>query len=328
MTAEMPGSAEQPVVRMQGVSKAYGETVALDNVDLDVHRGEMFAVIGPDGAGKTSLLRIVAGITRADTGELTLLGAAVSRVTRDMKGRIGYLAQGFALYRDLSVEENLTFFGRLYGTGTGQRATSTGRGTSTTRSASNTRGATWREELLDFTRLGPFRRRLAGHLSGGMKKKLALACALIHRPELIVLDEPTTGVDPVSRREFWTILNELKHDGLTIIVSTPYMDEADRCDRVALLRSGRVLATGSPGEITSRVGGSITEIVTAGARKLRTILIDQGYTVQIQGNRIHVYDADSSEAIRSVLAEAGIAADSVSVMPPSMEDAYIALQEQ
>jgi ABC-2 type transport system ATP-binding protein len=298
-----------PAVRLRSVLKRYGTLAALDGVNLEIQRGEMFAVVGPDGAGKTTLLRIIAGIVTGDEGELSLFGAVAATITRQMKRRIGYLAQGFALYRDLTVEENLEFFGRLYSAGT-------------------IPDRSYRRQLLQFTRLEPFRERLAGQLSGGMQKKLALACALVHRPELIVLDEPTTGVDPVSRREFWNILKELQRDGLTIAVSTPYLDEADRCDRVGLLKEGRFLAQGTPAEITSGLDRSITEVVTSAARAIRKELQDRGYTVQIQGNRVHIYDASSVEAISALIDEIGVAADSIAVVPPTMEDAYIALQER
>jgi ABC-2 type transport system ATP-binding protein len=304
-------------VALRGILKCYGDVVALDGVNLEIRRGEMFSVIGPDGAGKTTLLRIIAGVLSPDEGELALFGSVATTITREMKGRIGYLAQGFALYRDLTVEENLEFFGTLY---SAHRTSGNHRSLHTQKE--------YRRQLLQFTRLEPFRKRLSGRLSGGMQKKLALACALIHRPELIVLDEPTTGVDPVSRREFWTILKELQRDGLTIAVSTPYLDEADRCDRVGLLKEGLFLAQGSPAEITARLEEPITEVVTSAARAVRKELQDRGFTVQIQGNRVHVYNASSLEAISSLLEEVGVAVDSITVIPPTMEDAYIALQEQ
>jgi len=308
-----------PAVQLRGVVKRYGPVVGVDGIDLGIARGEIFALIGPDGAGKTTLLRIIAGILPPDEGELSLFGGTAQTITREMKGRIGYLAQGFALYRDLTVEENLAFFGTLYG----DSGTS---GSSGSRESRHSRKE-YRRQLLAFTRLKPFRNRLAGRLSGGMQKKLALACALIHRPELIVLDEPTTGVDPVSRREFWTILKDLQKDGLTIAVSTPYLDEADRCDRVGLLREGRFLAKGTPREIVARLEGPITEVVTSSARSVRNELRKRGLTVQIQGNRVHVYDPSSPDAIAAVLDAAGVTVDSISVIPPTMEDAYVALQE-
>ncbi len=308
MTRDLP-EASVPVVKLRGIRKRYGAVAALNGVNLEIRRGEICAVIGPDGAGKTTLLRIIAGILSCDEGEFSLFGGVAKTISREMKGRIGYLAQGFALYRDLTVEENLDFFGKLY-------------------SGREHRDKNYRRQLLQFTRLEPFQRRQAGQLSGGMQKKLALACALVHRPELIVLDEPTTGVDPVSRKEFWTILKELQKDGLTIAVSTPYLDEADRCDRVGLLREGHILAQGAAAEITARLDRPITEVVTSSAREVRKKLQDNGFTVQIQGNRVHIYDASSTESISSLLEEGGIAIDSIAVIPPTMEDAYIALQER
>ncbi|MFP4210003.1 MAG: ABC transporter ATP-binding protein [Alkalispirochaeta sp.] len=304
-------------MELKGVRKKYGQVIGIDGVDLKIPGGEIFAVIGPDGAGKTTLLRIIAGILSPDEGEFSLFGDTARTITREMKGRIGYLAQGFALYRDLTVEENLEFFGTLY---SAHRASGNHRPLHSRKE--------YRRQLLQFTRLEPFRKRLSGKLSGGMQKKLALACALIHRPELIVLDEPTTGVDPVSRREFWTILKELQRDGLTIAVSTPYLDEADRCDRVGLLKEGRFLAQGTPAEITAGLDRPITEVVTSSARAVRKELQDRGFTVQIQGNRVHVYDASSPEEISSLFEDLGVVIDSIAVIPPTMEDAYIALQEK
>jgi ABC-2 type transport system ATP-binding protein len=238
-------------INAAGLTKRFGQTLALDGLDLTAHHGEMFALVGPDGAGKTTALRILAGVIRPDAGELSLLGNRVRRHSRSLKRRIGYLAQGFSLYGDLSVDENLAFFAEIYGVRDFRRR---------------------RDELLEFTRLTQFRTRLAGRLSGGMKKKLALACSLIHQPEIILLDEPTTGVDPVSRRDFWLILGRLLAEGLSIVVATPYLDEAERCQHVGLLRDGRFLAVGTPDEIRERVSGEFYEVVTADARRARRLL--------------------------------------------------------
>jgi ABC-2 type transport system ATP-binding protein len=258
-------------VELRGVEKSFGSVTALQGLDLQISAGEMFALVGPDGAGKTTLLRILAAVLRQDRGAVTVLGRELPKQRRELKERIGYLSQGFSLYRDLSVDENLAFFAEIYGvTDYGSR----------------------REELLEFTRLAPFRDRLAGRLSGGMKKKLALACALIHRPELIILDEPTTGVDPVSRRDFWLILGELLHEGLTIAVATPYLDEAERCGRVGLLEQGRFLTVGKPEEVKQRVEGRLYEVVTPRPRRAREALSHGSFPglleVQAQGDRIHL----------------------------------------
>jgi ABC-2 type transport system ATP-binding protein len=262
-------------VNLQGVTKSFGEVTALDALDLQITGGEMFALVGPDGAGKTTLLRILAAVLRQDRGTAEVLGRRLPADRRDLKPRIGYLSQGFSLYGDLSVDENLAFFAEIYGmSGYSER----------------------REELLQFTRLAPFRRRLAGRLSGGMKKKLALACALIHRPELIILDEPTTGVDPVSRRDFWLLLGELLHEGLTIVVATPYLDEAERCGRVGLLDRGCFLSVGRPEEVKSLVEGRIYEVVTPSPRRARKALTAADFPglleLQAQGDRLHLRLSD------------------------------------
>src|SRR6478735_11853939 len=218
-------------VVVNGVVKRFGQTKALDEVSCAVHAGELFGFIGPDGAGKTTLFRILATLLVPDRGTATVLGQDVVRGMWPLRSRIGYMAGRFSLYGDLSVEENLRFFASVFGT-TVERE---------------------RDRIAPiYTQLEPFKDRRAAALSGGMKQKLALCCALVHRPELLLLDEPTTGVDAVSRREFWELLAQLKATGLTIVVSTPYMDEADRCDRVALIDGGKILATDTPRRIGDR----------------------------------------------------------------------------
>ena len=268
----------EPAVDLKGVRKVFGSVTALDALDLQIERGEMFALVGPDGAGKTTLLRILAAVLRQDRGEVRVLGRELPRERRMLKRRIGYLSQGFSLYGDLSVEENLAFFAEIYGM---------------------REYAQRREELLEFTRLAEFRSRLAGRLSGGMKKKLALACALIHRPELIILDEPTTGVDPVSRRDFWVILGELLHEGLSIAVATPYLDEAERCGRVGLLERGRFLKIGRPEEIKGAIRGRIFEVVTGEPRRAQRSLSESGLPglleMQTKGDRLHLRIAQEGD---------------------------------
>jgi ABC-2 type transport system ATP-binding protein len=285
----------------------------------------MFALVGPDGAGKTTLLRILAAVLRQDRGEVSVLGRELPKMRRELKHRIGYLSQGFSLYGDLSVEENLAFFAEIYG----MRDYSARR-----------------EELLEFTRLTPFRKRLAGRLSGGMKKKLALACALIHRPELIILDEPTTGVDPVSRRDFWVILGELLHEGLSIAVATPYLDEAERCDRVGLLEYGRFLEVGRPEDIKSRIRGRIYEVVTSSPRLAQRALSEEGLAglleMQTKGDRLHLrIEAAGPESagphprrsavrtpeerIGAFFEQQGIPLSSVRESPATLENLFISL---
>jgi ABC-2 type transport system ATP-binding protein len=222
-------------IEFNAVGKKYGTTQALDALTLDVQRGEMFGLIGSDGAGKTTAIRLMCGLLRADSGSIRVLGHDPVRQHRALTERVGYLSQRFSLYGDLTIDENVAFFAEIHGV-TGYQPR--------------------RDQLLDMTQLTPFRGRLADKLSGGMKQKLALACTLVHEPELILLDEPTTGVDPVSRREFWKLLSEFLSHGITILMSTPYLDEAERCSRVALLHEGRLLACDEPSRLRAAMPGT------------------------------------------------------------------------
>lgn len=221
----MNGSLTDSAVRAEGLVKSYGKVKALGGVSLDVRHGETFGIIGPDGAGKSTLFRLLTSLLVPDEGSAQVEGLDTVRDYREIRRIIGYMPGKFSLYQDLTVEENLTFFATLFGT-------------------------TIRENyhLVEdiYRQIEPFKDRMAGKLSGGMKQKLALCCALIHKPKVLFLDEPTTGVDPVSRKEFWDMLGRLKNDGITILVSTPYMDEARRCDRIALIRSGKFMTVNSP----------------------------------------------------------------------------------
>jgi len=222
-------------IQFTGVAKKYGTTKALDGVTLDVQRGEMFGLIGSDGAGKTTAIRLMCGLLHADGGSVRVLDRDPVRQHRALTERVGYLSQRFSLYGDLTIDENVAFFAEIHGVSRYQPR---------------------RDQLLDITQLTPFRARLADKLSGGMKQKLALACTLVHEPELILLDEPTTGVDPVSRREFWKLLSEFLSHGITILMSTPYLDEAERCSRVALLHEGRLLACDEPSRLRAEMPGA------------------------------------------------------------------------
>jgi ABC-2 type transport system ATP-binding protein len=222
-------------IQFRAVTRRYGHVQALDAVTFDVERGEMFGVIGSDGAGKTTAIRLMCGLLRADGGEVRVLGNDPVLEHRQITERVGYLSQRFSLYGDLTIDENVAFFAEVHGVRRYQAR---------------------RDELLAMTQLTPFRTRLADRLSGGMKQKLALICTLVHEPELLLLDEPTTGVDPVSRREFWKLLSEFLSHGITILMSTPYLDEAERCTRVALLHEGRLLASDSPERLRASMPGS------------------------------------------------------------------------
>ena len=222
-------------IDFSSATKRYGPTQALNEVTLQVQRGEMFGLIGSDGAGKTTAIRLMCGLLRADSGEVRVLGHDPVRNHRWLTERVGYLSQRFSLYGDLTIDENIAFFAEIHGVKRYEQR---------------------RNQLLGMTQLTAFRGRLADRLSGGMKQKLALACTLVHEPELLLLDEPTTGVDPVSRREFWKLLSEFLSAGITILMSTPYLDEAERCARVALLHDGRLLACDEPSRLRATLSSS------------------------------------------------------------------------
>ncbi len=307
----------EPIVQIHEVTKRFNGVTALDSATLTVCEGEMVAVVGPDGAGKTTLLRAVSGLLKPDEGSIRLFGEDLSRNRRAIRRRLGYLSQGFSLYRDLTVDENIAFFAQIYGIRHFRER---------------------RDELLSFTRLTPFRTRLAGRLSGGMKKKLALACSLIHRPKLLLLDEPTTGVDPVSRRDFWLILGRLLSEGITILTATPYLDEAERCSRVGLLNDGAFLVTGTPDEIRGRSRGSLFEAICEQPRAAQQRLasfsggnaLDEKPEIQTYGDRIHVrFDSGADETVlRTLLDAAEVSVSSVRAIEPSLEDVYITLVEK
>jgi ABC-2 type transport system ATP-binding protein len=300
-----------PSVRITHLRKAYGQTVAVDDLSLEILPGEIFGLIGPDGAGKTTAMRIVAALTLPDGGRVEVLGLDVVAHPLRVKEHIGYMPQRFSLYPDLTVAENLRFFADLYKVPAKER--------------------TAREErLMRFSRLKPFRKRRAAQLSGGMKQKLALACTLVHTPELLILDEPTTGVDPLSRQEFWAILRELAASGQALLVSTPYMDEALLCHRVALMHNGRVLTMGSPHDIPSHFTRRLLEVVTDDVPRARKQLLSHGPAgigVHRFGDRLHVvYDtADQEREIHACLAEEKADVGTVS---PSIEDTFVALMRE
>ena len=290
------------------VAKRYGETQALADLSLDVREGEMFGLIGPDGAGKTTAIRLMCGLLHADAGELKVLGLDPVTSHRQITERVGYLSQRFSLYGDLTIDENIAFFAEVHGVRDYQRR---------------------RDQLLSMTQLTSFRGRLADRLSGGMKQKLALACTLVHEPSLILLDEPTTGVDPISRREFWKLLSEFLAHGITILMSTPYLDEAERCSRVALLNQGRVLAMDEPARLRTLITGRMLEVIAPG-RKAADVLrrLPGVVDAQVFGERVHVTlgnGGDRAEAeFRAALASTPLASAPVRAVQPSLEDVFIA----
>jgi ABC-2 type transport system ATP-binding protein len=295
-------------IRLDRVVKRYGETTALAGLSLDVKRGEMFGLIGPDGAGKTTAIRLMCGLLHADEGELRVLGLDPVRAHRRLTERVGYLSQRFSLYGDLTIDENIAFFAEVHGVRDYRRR---------------------RDQLLAMTHLTPFRSRLADRLSGGMKQKLALACTLVHEPDVILLDEPTTGVDPVSRREFWKLLSEFLANGITILMSTPYLDEAERCTRVALVHEGRVLAADEPARLRQLIPGRMLEILAHGRAAADTLRDLPGVRdAQMFGERIHITlddDSPQSEALfRAALGETPLGDVPVRPVQPSLEDVFIA----
>ncbi len=291
------------IVNISNLIKKFDNLVAVNDVALSINRGEIFGLLGPDGAGKTTMMRMLAGIMPPTSGDIQITGKTVDEV----KNTLGYMPQRFSLYGDLTIEENLLFTANLYGIPTKERIIA-------------------ESELLEFSRLEPFRKRLARNLSGGMKQKLALSCTLIHSPQLLLLDEPTTGVDPISRRELWKILYSLPAKGVTIIISTPYMDEAERCNRIAFINKGTIVKIGTPDELKNEAGNYLLEITADNPRGLSTqiLALPEILDVQIFGDKLHVSTSDidiAEESIRNILNENSI----IKRVPPTLEDAFIRL---
>jgi len=301
-------TADTIAIQLTDVVKKYGSVPALSGLTLDVRRGEMFGLIGPDGAGKTTAIRLVCGLLHADSGQVRVLGLDPVREHRRTSEQVGYLSQRFSLYGDLTIDENIAFFAEIHGVGHYQRR---------------------RDQLLEMTQLAAFRSRRADRLSGGMKQKLALACTLIHQPRVIVLDEPTTGVDPISRREFWKLLSEFLAGGMTILMSTPYLDEAERCSRVALIHQGRVLALDEPSRLRAAGGERIVEVATSGGLRLAdTVARLPGVAgAQVFGERLHVMLHDMSAAgvqrFGEALRTTPLAGAPLRLVAPSLEDVFI-----
>jgi ABC-2 type transport system ATP-binding protein len=299
------------VIQIENLTRRFKEVTAVDGLDLAVRRGEIFGLVGPDGAGKTTTIRMLCAIMDPTSGSARVAGFDTVRQAEEIKRRIGYMAQRFNLYGDLSVSENLDFFADIF----------------------QVRGRERRERkerLLQFARLTQFRKRRAAHLSGGMQKKLALACTLIHQPEIIFLDEPTTGVDPVSRREFWDILTELHLQGITIFVSTPYMDEAERCSRVGLIYHGQLVVCDVPDQIKELVTGELLELRPSDLRRAQNLVAGLGGILEVQtyGDLLHIF-VDNADR-RQVELVAALDADQIDVIDlrrtrPRMEEAFISL---
>jgi ABC-2 type transport system ATP-binding protein len=312
-------SEQDWVIETGGLTRRFKELTAVDGLDMAVRRGEIFGLVGPDGAGKTTTIRMLCAIMAPTAGWARVAGFDSVREAESIKRRIGYMAQRFNLYGDLSVVENLDFFADVFQVRGRERREA-------------------KERLLRFAGLTEFQKRRAAHLSGGMQKKLALACTLIHQPEVILLDEPTTGVDPVSRRDFWDILTELHLQGITIVVSTPYMDEAERCSRVGLMYQGRLIVQDVPDRIKGLVGGELLELrpsVDAGTalRLAQGILAGQEGVLEVQtyGDLLHVLVDSAGQrqhTLLQALQAAGIEVASLRQTRPRMEEAFISLVQR
>ncbi len=297
------------MIRAEHLTKKFDDLAAIDDLSLAVEEGEIFGLVGPDGAGKTTTMRLLTSIMDPDGGEAWVAGHHVVGAAEAVKAEIGYMSQRFGLYADLTVMENLDFYADIYNVPRKGREERIRR-------------------LLAFSNLAPFKRRLAGNLSGGMKQKLGLACTLVHTPRVLFLDEPTNGVDPVSRRDFWRILYQLLREKVTIFVSTAYLDEAERCNRLALIHQGRMLACGTPDEVKQLMRGTILEIRTAEPRRAAAVLRQRfpAASVGLFGDRVHFVHTDGQGEIDQVgktLRDAGLPPQSVRTIPPTLEDVFV-----
>ena len=298
-------------IRTESLTKTFDNVTAVDHLTLAVAEGELFGLVGPDGAGKTTTMRLLTSIMDPTSGEAWVAGLHITRQAQQLKEHIGYVSQRFGLYSDLTVAENIDFYADIYGVprkGRGEKI----------------------DRLLAFSNLTPFKKRRAGNLSGGMKQKLGLTCALIHTPRVLFLDEPTNGVDPVSRRDFWRILYQLLREKVTIFVSTAYLDEAERCNRIALMHKGKLLACGTPSAIKTLMRGAILEIRTDRPRQAAGLLRGQPGidSVGLFGDRVHVVCQDPqqlTERAQATLTQAGLHVEGVRRIEPSLEDVFVSV---
>jgi ABC-2 type transport system ATP-binding protein len=302
-----------PAITVSSLSKHFGEVRAVDGLSFNVNAGEIFGLVGPDGAGKTTTMRILAGVMDADSGAATIAGCDVVRDPEGAKSLLSYMSQRFGLYEDLTVAENLRFYADLFGVRSKQRQQRS-------------------QELMAAAGLSDFRSRLAGNLSGGMKQKLGLVCALIHTPKVLLLDEPTNGVDPVSRRDFWRILYSLLSEGVAILASTSYLDEAERCHRVGLLHHGRMLFCDRPAELKKKFPGEILAVHAAQPVKVRTALAGAPGVrgALLVGDHVHVFVDNSAQRLpelRAKLDAAGAAYDSIQTVAATIEDLFVSAVE-
>lgn len=305
--------SDKAAIAVDGLSRRFGTLTALDRLSFSVAPGEIFGLVGPDGAGKTTAMRICAGVMRPDQGSIVIDGIDVLAHPERAKRHVSYMPQRFALYEDLTVEENIRFFADLF----------------------EMPAELWRaraEAMLAASDMSRFRGRLAGQLSGGMKQKLGLTCSLIHTPRVLLLDEPTTGVDPISRREFWQILYGLRAEGVAMLISTAYLDEAERCDRLALLHRGRMMYCDTPAGLKARMPGAMIEVLSPEPRRVRERVSAlpgvRGVLLVGNGAHIHADDAGLLPQLAQALAAAGVAVDGIKVVAPTIEDLFVALLDQ
>lgn len=300
-------------IETANLTKSFGDTIAVDNLNLKIKKGELYGLVGPDGAGKTTAMRLLTSIMEPASGEAWVAGHSVLTEDERVKEKIGYMSQRFGLYEDLTVMENIIFYADLYDVPRGERPARI-------------------ERLLGFSNLTPFRERLAGKLSGGMKQKLGLACALIHTPEVLFLDEPTNGVDPISRRDFWRILYDLLKEGVTILVSTAYLDEAERCTRIGLMHKGRIMVEDEPRKVRNSLGLPMIEVWAENARAAGEAVkgIEQVRGVSVYGDRLHISleNAGAAAAVIEAIQRKGIAVRDHREILPSLEDVFIAMVEK
>jgi ABC-2 type transport system ATP-binding protein len=299
-----------PVIRAEDLTRCFGKMTAVDRLNLDVAQGEIFGLVGPDGAGKTTTLRLLCGLLDPTSGRVAIGGRDMRLEIDLIKDNIGYMPQRSGLYADLTVQENMDFYADLFGISAAERSSLTTR-------------------LLTMTRMEPFRDRAAGKLSGGMKQKLSLMCALLHHPQVLFLDEPTNGVDPVSRRDFWAILYQLVKDGMTVVVTTAYLDEAERCNRVGLMHEGRLIRCDSPDALRRQFTEPCFEVQAPDLKRTRDFLEKSEGVLSVEpaGAVLHLFlfpDRTSVSSLESSLTQAGLGPSEFRQMTPSLEDVFIA----
>jgi len=307
----MNAALSRPAIEVRGLTKRFGAAIAVDNLSIDCAPGEVFGFVGPDGAGKTTIMRLIAAVMAPDEGSILIEGVDAVAEPERVRSHVSYMPQRFGLYEDLTVDENVEFFAELFGISRKDREERAAR-------------------LLAASGMTPFRRRRAGELSGGMKQKLGLTCSLIHTPRLLLLDEPTAGVDPVSRRDFWRILYGLRGEGVAIVVATSYLDEAERCTRLGLLREGRMLYCDTPAALKTLMPGEILAIASPAPRAVRGLVAEREgvKSAILMGDSVHVVVDDAARRVgelRAALEAAGTPVDEIERIAPSIEDLFVSL---